>query len=267
MTQDNRLRVTIAGHVATVTLARPERHNAIDIAMFRALRDARNGLREDPSVRAVVLCGEGPSFCSGVDFPSFTTERGFDAEAAFERWAGEAGNLCQSVAEGWCEVPVPVIAAVRGVAFGGGFQIALGADIRICAPDARLALLETGFGLLPDMGATRTLARLVAIDVAKDLTLSGRVVSGQEAHALGLVTRLADDPLDAALALARDCARRSPDAMRAAKRLFDASRALDREAALALEERMQRMLMGTPNQVEAVRAATAHRTPDFVAPS
>ena len=154
----------------------------------------------------------------------------------------------------WKRLPVPVIAAVHGVAFGGGLQIALGADIRIVAPDARFCVMEVKWGLIPDMGLTQTLVDLVRLDVAKELTFTGRVVGAEEAVQLGLATRIAADPLAAALALANEIAGKSPDAIRAAKRLLEETWRAPPGAGLPLEASLQAALIGSPNQVEAVRA-------------
>jgi enoyl-CoA hydratase/carnithine racemase len=164
-------------------------------------------------------------------------------------------------------VPVPVIAAIHGVAFGGGLQIALGADIRYATPDAQLSIMEIRWGLVPDMSGTQTLRHLVRLDVAKELTFTGRIVSGTEAEQLGLVTRVAAAPRDAALATARDIAVRSPDAIRSAKQLLNAADLVSLEEGLRLEEKLQRALLGSPNQMEAVMANVEKRPPAFRDPS
>ena len=180
---------------------------------------------------------------------------------------GTAPNFLQRAAYDWIRVPVPVIAAVHGNCRGGGLQIALAADIRIATPDARLSVMEVKWGLVPDMSISRTLPRLVRIDVAKELTYTGRVVSGEEANVLGLVTRLADDPVAAARELADEIASRSPDAVRAAKRLFDDSWTGAAETTLALEEQLQRGLIGSANQVAAVTAGMTKQPAEFADPA
>jgi enoyl-CoA hydratase/carnithine racemase len=210
-----RVRVEIADRIAVVTLTRPEKHNALDPAMFEAVRAAAEAVGSAPAVRAVVLRGEGPSFCSGLDTSSF----GDLSADLVTRAPGRRANPAQQLCTDWIDLPVPVIAAIHGACFGGGLQMALGADVRIAAPDARLSVREIRWGLIPDMGITAALPRLVRIDVAKELTYTGRVIDAGEALALGLVTRVADDPHAAALALAHEIAARSPDAVRAAKRL------------------------------------------------
>jgi enoyl-CoA hydratase/carnithine racemase len=176
-------------------------------------------------------------------------------------------NRFQEAVYTWTSMPAPVIAAIHGVALGGGAQIALGADIRIVAPDARISVLEIRWGLVPDMTGTELLGRLVAPDVAKDLTWTGRMVSGEEALRLGLATRVSDHPRRDALALARDLAGRNPHAIQAAKRLLNqAPRAGEREQFLA-ESREMAALLGSPNQVEAVAAEREGRAPTFADPA
>jgi enoyl-CoA hydratase/carnithine racemase len=253
--------------VATVTMVRSDKHNALDQAMFEALADAAEKLAGDVSVRAVLLHGEGKSFCSGLDVASFMSgERG--TGVLLDRDDGRVANLAQRVTYDWSLVPAPVIAAIHGNCFGGGLQIALGADIRIAAPDAKLSIMEIKWGLVPDMGITQTLPRLVPIDVAKELTFTGRILSGTEADELGLVTRTSDDPLSAALALAGEIAQKSPDAVRSAKRLYDETWINnDTAAALQLESKLQTALIGSPNQIAAVMAGMSGEPAVFVDPA
>jgi enoyl-CoA hydratase/carnithine racemase len=241
--------------------------------MFEAIVAAGESLLIAKDVRVVVLSGNGRGFCAGLDFSSFQGMAGNSERQPrptanlFQRSADQPENRAQRPAMIWKRLPVPTIAAVHGVAYGGGCQIALGADIRIAAPDAKLSVMEIKWGLIPDMSLTQTLRDLVPLDVAKELTFSGRVLSGTEAHELGLVTRLADDPLAAALSLAREIASKSPDAIRAAKRLFEVAWHADPATGLELEQSLQGSLIGTPNQVEAVKANFEKRPPAFKNPS
>lgn len=264
---EDRVRVqTGSDGVATVTMVCADKHNALDQAMFEALANAAGQLAGDVSVRAVVLHGEGKSFCSGLDVASFMSgERG--TSVLLDRDEGRVANLAQRVTYDWSLVPAPVIAAIHGNCFGGGLQIALGADIRISAPDAKLSIMEIKWGLVPDMGITQSLPRLVPIDVAKELTFTGRILSGTEADELGLVTRTSDDPLAAALALAGEIAQKSPDAVRSAKRLYDETWVSnDAAAALQLESKLQTALIGSPNQIAAVMAGMSGEPAVFVDP-
>ena len=236
-----RVRIEIADGVADVRMVRAAKHNGLDGAMFESLSDAIDELSDDGELRAVVLSGEGPSFCAGLDIKSFADAGGPNL---LDRPEGEVANLAQKVAYGWREkVPVPVIAALHGAVFGGGLQIALGADVRIAAPDARLSVMEIVHGLIPDMSLTQTLPRLVADDVARELVYTGRQVDAEEAQRLGLVTGVDDSPLEAAHDLASTIAERRPEAIRNAKRLLNEAPALDAGGALALESELQMELI------------------------
>jgi enoyl-CoA hydratase/carnithine racemase len=257
------VRLTIVDGVADVRLNRPDKLNGLDLAMFDALVETGKRVAEDRTLRAVVLSGEGRGFCAGLDFMSFMASSDGPKRSLFERSAESPANLAQRAAFIWAEVPIPVIAAVHGVAFGGGIQIALAADIRIVAPDARLSVMEIKWGLIPDMSGTQTLRRLIPLDVAKELTFTGKIVSGIDAVELGLATRLSETPYEDAMALAREIAGKSPDAVRAGKRLLNAAGLLTLAEGLQLEEDLQRTLMGSPNQMEAVQANFEKRAPRF----
>ena len=259
---EERVRLEVDDHVATVTLTRPDKHNALDAAMFEAIVAAAEQVASEPGVRAVVLHGDGPSFCSGIDLGSLLGS-GDGLEGALGELAGPVPNRFQRVAYDWVTLPVPVIAAVHGNCLGGGLQIALGADIRIATPDARLSVMEVKWGLVPDMSLSQTLPRLVGADVAKELVYTARVLSGDEALALGVVTRVAHHPLAAARELAREIAGRSPDAVRSAKRLLNESCAQPAEVGLRLEAELQRRLIGSPNQMAAVLAGMSKQEPQF----
>jgi enoyl-CoA hydratase/carnithine racemase len=262
---DERVLIEVVDRIATVTLTRPEKHNALDLPMLDAINAAAERLRNEPGVRAVVLHGAGKSFCSGLDFPAVAAAGGL--EAFTDILDQESPNYFQRAAYGWIQVPVPVIAAIDGNCFGGGLQIALAADIRIAAADARLSVMEGRWGLIPDMSITRTLTRLVGIDVAKELTYTARVLSGEDANRLGVVTHVSDDPLAAAVTLAREIASKSPDAVRRAKRLFDEAWTGTAAETLALEARLQGELIGTPNQLTAVQAGLTKQEPEFTDPA
>ncbi len=273
----DRIHVTFEDGVADVRLSRADKMNALDEAMFAALVETGEGLKARKGLRAVVLSGEGRAFCAGLDMGNFGRmasgeRRGSGASSPStgpvsgglgERTHGEA-NHAQHAVLVWRQIPVPVIAAVHGVAFGGGFQLMLGADMRFIAPDARLAVLEIKWGLVPDMAGTRLMKGLAREDVIKELTFSGRIFSGQEALALGFATRVCADPHAEALALAHEIAGRNPDAIRAAKRLLNAAGADSDAEGLMRESVEQGALIGSPNQVEAIRANLEQRAPAFI---
>lgn len=258
-----RVRVEVTDHVALVALTRADKHNALDLEMFESILEAAGRLMDEPGLRAVVLHGEGPSFCAGIDLMSLTSlESGIGGLA--DTLAGDVPNFFQRAGYDWIRVPVPVIAAIHGNCLGGGLQIALAADIRFAAPDARLSVMEARWGLIPDMSITRTLPRLVGIDIAKELTYTARTLSGTEAGELGIVTHVVDDPLAAARALAAEIATRSPDAVRGAKRLYDEAWTGNPEQTLALEAAIQRDLLGSPNQLAAVTAGLSREPATFI---
>jgi len=263
---EQRVTVEITDGVADVRLARPEKRNALDPAMFAALVRTGEDLAHEPGLRAVVLSGEGPDFCAGLDFGSFQAMRDgqrLSATADLPPTDGPAQATGQRAAHVWTALPVPVIAAVTGNALGGGLQIALGADLRIVAPDAVLAVLEIRWGLVPDMTGTQVLVELVGRDKAKELTLTGRRLSGTEAVEIGLATRVDPDPRAAALALAREIAGFNPHAVRAAKRLLESSGRVPLRDQLAAEQTEIGALIGSENQREAVAAGFEKRAPRF----
>ncbi len=252
-----RVACTVENGIADVRLTRAEKRNALDLAMFRAIIAAGEQVAADPSVRAVVLSGDGKGFCAGLDTSLFATMADSGGGSG-----GTGGTLRADAVRAvriWTELRAPVIAAVHGVAVGGGFQLALGADLRIVAPDAQLGAFEIRWGIVPDMCGTQLLPPLVGPDVAKDLMFTGRAVSGEEAHRLGLATRLADDPRAAALALAAEIAGRSPDAIRVIKRLVDLSWGTALDDGLRAEHELTEGMIGSANQLEAVRANLEQR--------
>jgi enoyl-CoA hydratase/carnithine racemase len=266
---NERISVTIEAGVADVRLVRADKMNALDDAMFSALVETGERLKSEAGVRAVVLSGDGRAFCAGLDMGNFgrmaegprAAPTGGDGDFA-KRTHGIA-NRAQYAVWVWRDIPVPVIAAVHGVAYGGGFQLALGADMRFVTPDARMAVFEIRWGLIPDMAGTMLMRHLAREDVVRELTYTGRIFSGQEALALGFATRVCDDPRAEALAVAREIAGRNPDAVRAAKRLLNAAPITDQLSGLTQETVEQVRLIGSPNQKEAVMANLQKREPTF----
>jgi enoyl-CoA hydratase/carnithine racemase len=266
----DRVICTIDGGVADVRLNRPDKMNALDPAMFAAIDEVGERLKTEAGLRAVVLSGEGRGFCAGLDFGTFSAMAGAERPADSNP-AGNAGyikegritHVGQQVCWVWQELPVPVIAAVHGVALGGGIQIALGADIRIVTPDVKMSVLEIRWGLSPDMSGTVTLSRLVRPDVATELAMTGRMVDGHEAVRIGLATRVSETPHDDAMALAREIASKSPQAVRGIKHLFEHARTATVAEQFAEERRVIGSLIGGRNQVEAVTAYFEKRDPVF----
>lgn len=254
--------------IADVRLNRPEKYNALSPAMFQSLVEAGESLMGRTDIRAVVLSGNGRGFCAGLDMGSFSNmaegpRNSGETEAGFASRDDRPENAAQRAAYIWKKLPMPVIAALHGVAYGGGCQIALAADIRYAAPEAKLSVLEIKWGLIPDMSLTQTLRDLVPMDVAKELTFTGRILSAEQAHRLGLVTHVSDDPHAAALELAQEISSKSPDAIRAGKQLWERAWHGDERTGLGLEARLQSKLIGSPNQVEAIKANMEQRDPTF----
>jgi enoyl-CoA hydratase/carnithine racemase len=269
----DRVIVTVSDGIADVRFNRADKRNALDGAQFAAIAEAGEQLKSTPGVRVVVLSGEGTSFCAGLDFSIFGQMAGAGTldDDSGARSDGNPGrltdsgltHLAQQICWVWQELEVPVIAAMRGHALGGGLQIALGADIRIAHPDTQLSVRELHWGITPDMTGTFMLTRLVRPDIARELTYTARVIDAREGYALGLVTRLAEDPLAAAMELAREIADRNPAGIRGAKSLFNRMFVDGVAEQFAEERRVIHSLIGTPNQVEAITANLEQRRPVF----
>ncbi|WP_170560983.1 crotonase/enoyl-CoA hydratase family protein [Ruegeria atlantica] len=258
----SRVSIEYKNHIAHVTLTRGDKMNALDDAMIKAIISAGQEVAASDA-RAVVLSGQGKSFCAGLDMASFASMAQTDpTEWLMERSHHDA-NEVQEVALVWQRVPVPVICAIQGVAYGGGLQLALGADIRIAHPEAKLSVMEMKWGLIPDMGGMVLLPKLVRSDVLRLLTYTARPIGATRAAEWGLVTKLSDDPLTEAVALAEDIAGQSPSAIRAAKRVIEVAYAKPRKEVLLEESSEQVELIGKPDQMEVIAANLQGRKPEF----
>ncbi|MCP5073299.1 MAG: crotonase/enoyl-CoA hydratase family protein [Rhodobacteraceae bacterium] len=261
----DRITTKITDHIAEVRLNRPEKKNALDLALFDELAAAGEALKTQPSLRAVVLTGEGDTFCAGIDTSSFMEIAGRIDQVRAEMLdppGGGVANRFQKPCTVWQALQVPVIAAIEGVAFGAGMQLALAADFRIAAPDARFSIMEAKWGLIPDMGISQSLPKLLPADRAKELIMTGRVLSADAALSLGLITRIEDDPLAAAHVFATELASKSPDAVQASKKLVEGCWGCGPEG-LKLEAELQAPIIGAPNQIEAVMAGMQKREAKF----
>lgn len=222
MSNSNRVAVEIKDQVAYVRLARPAKRNALDMAMFDAIVKTIKGLRKDRSIRAVIVSGEGEDFCSGLDVKSVMVSMKNPLKLLFKALPWRS-NLAQKVSTDWQRIGAPVIMAIHGRCWGGGLHIALGADIRIATPDASLSIMEGRWGLIPDMGGLVALRQHCRMDVAKELTMTSKIISGTEAQQLGLVTHISQEPMVQAEALAKDIITQSPDSVAAVKKLYNKS--------------------------------------------
>lgn len=259
-----RILTKIENHVATVTLNRADKRNAVDTAMFDAILETAAGLAANPVVRVVVLEGDGEHFCAGIDISVFQGA-GVGAKSAdsLQPLPGSTANYFQSAALVWRELPVPVLAALRGSVFGAGLQIAMGADMRYASSDVRMSVMEIKWGLIPDMGITSTLPGVVPQDKARELAYTGRILSAKDAFAAGLITEIAEDPSLRAHEIASEIAGKSPDAIRAIKKLFNESWKDDPAVGLRREAELQAAVMAGDNQAEAAAANLEKRSPGF----
>ena len=254
--------INIQDHVADVRLNRPDKMNAINHGLIDAIAEAGAALAADKSVRVVVLSGEGSAFCAGLDVENFSGDS-LPTDLFGDGRGDHSPNYFQAPAFVWKSIPVPVICALHGVAYGGGIQIALGADIRIAHPQTKMSIMEIKWGLIPDMSASQTLCDLVRLDVAKELTYTGRIFDAEEALRLGLVTSVNDRPYDAAMDMAAAIAQRNPDAIAMDKYLLENSWQSETTAGLRMEQDLQSQILGTFNLSEAVRSTMERRVPQF----
>ncbi|WP_307696050.1 crotonase/enoyl-CoA hydratase family protein, partial [Sphingomonas koreensis] len=262
----DRVSIGRAGAVADIRLRRPFKMNALDGPMFDALIAAAESVAVDPTIRAVVLSGEGKAFCAGIDLESLQALMSDEGKQAMQSRSHGLANRYQQAALAWREVPVPVIAALHGVAFGGGLQIPLGADIRISAPDTKFSLMEVRWGIVPDMAGTVLLRSIVREDVLRELIYTARVFTGIEAASMGIVTQLAANPHVAALELASSIAEQGPRAVRAAKQLLNETQSVSPQVALLSESEAQVGLLAGPDQIEALNAHAEQRKPYYTDP-
>jgi len=258
-----RVKLSHKGPIAHVVLSRAEKRNALDQAMLGAIAEIIEQLKEARETRAVVLSGDGEAFCAGLDFFSFASMLQNPESLDFmTRTHGDA-NLFQQVSVGWRDLPIPVITALHGVAFGGGFQIMLGADIRVAAPDTRFSVMEAKWGLVPDMGGMFLMPQVARQDVIRRLTYTAEVFTAQQALDWGFVSELSDDPVARAFELAEAIAMRNPESIRTAKRLISETWNADPAETLMAESIAQKAVLGKPNQREAVLANFEKRAPNF----
>lgn len=254
--------IEITGPVAVVSLNRPDKLNAMDMSVFEGLINAGDELAQKREVRAIVLRGQGSDFCSGLDISAMGGSAAFMGRA-FEVGERSPANFAQRAAVVWQEVPQPVIAAIHGKCFGGGLQLAMGADIRFGAQDIDMRVLEIKWGIIPDMGITQTFLNVVSLDTVKELMWTGRPVGAQEALRLGLLTHVSEQPLEDAMKMAAKIATRSPDAVQKGKTLFNTAWRSGLAEGYELEARLQKQVLGTPNQLEAVMSNFEKRKANF----
>ncbi len=249
---NDRLRIQTQDGIATVTLNRPEKRNAVDWNMLRAWIDAQKQLRNDRDLRGVILQGEGPSFCAGLDFPTFTKQPTRMLQG-FLQPGSDGANLFQQACLGWRSLPVPVAAVIHGHCFGAGMQLALASDFRFAHPESKFSIMEIKWGLIPDMSGTVTLRELVPMDLAKRLCMTGEVFDAAQAHRWNLISEVSSTPYETALELLQKIAQRSPDAVAGSKALLQQTWVADDRSCLAAERRWQRRMLTGGNQRIAMK--------------
>jgi enoyl-CoA hydratase/carnithine racemase len=247
-----RVTLSIENDVAVVSLNRAEKRNALDMAMFESIDKISRQLRKNRKIRAIIVRGEGVDFCSGLDIKSMMSKKS-STFSLLAKWLPGQSNLAQRVSSNWRKIPVPVIMAIQGRCWGGGLQIALGADFRLATPNASFSIMEGKWGLIPDMGGNMALREIVSKDIAMKLAMSAEIISAQTALEYGLITGISDEPLQDAMQLARQLADRSPDAVAAVKKLYHRNWFKSDRRMLAKESLYQvRMFLGK-NQNRAVK--------------
>jgi len=243
--------MSIENQIAFVSLNQPQKHNALDITMFEQIKNTINQLKMNREIRAVIVSGQGEDFCTGLDVKSFSKSKS-DPMKLLIKWHPWQANLAQFVSTGWQKIPVPVIMVLNGRCWGGGLQIALGGDFRVASPNTTLAVMEARWGLIADMGGTLALRQLVSQDVAKELAMTGEIIDGKRAHALGLVSHIAENPMKKAIALATTICQQSPDSVAATKKLYNNSWFGSPGLALWRETYYQlRILLGKNNKIKS----------------
>jgi enoyl-CoA hydratase/carnithine racemase len=252
-----RVSLEIKNQIAYVTLNRPDKLNALDMPMFDAINKMARSLKKQKLIRAVIIQGSGKAFCSGLDVKS-VMKNPLSAARLLIKPGRKISNLAQDVAYQWRQLPIPVIAVTHGKCWGGGFQIALGADFRYSTPDCEFSIMEMKWGLIPDMSGSVTLRELISIDLAKELTMTARVFNGEEAKEMGLVTHIDENPLARAEAFAETIISRSPDAISHTKKLFNNAWLASERKALGWETKLQRQIIGRYNQRAAASQNTEH---------
>lgn len=213
------LAVQLSAEVLNITLQRPEKKNAMSFAMIDELISVAKQVKKQRNIRAVIINGVEQTFCAGLDLGDLNNPKNqlYAAWELSKPWQSHFQQACLI----WQEVPVPVIAVLQGHCLGAGLQLALGADIRISTAECKFAIMEAKWGLVPDMGLTQAALGVLNADVLKELAMSARIIEGDEAHSLGLVTHVSDEPLAHAKQLAEEFLTRSPDAVLASKRMIN----------------------------------------------
>ncbi len=251
------LRLEVADHIATVTLFRPDAMNAISMELLFELGRAFTQIDDDPAIRAVILTGHGRAFCVGADMKERQTMSLADVS--------RRRRLAPRILGGVARCRRPVIAAINGFAFGGGFELALLCDILMAAESAQMSLPETSLGVIPGGGATQRLPRMIGPHKAKELIFTGRRLGAQEAFDLGILNRVVADAqlMDAARAMAAQILANAPTSLQQAKRAIDAAANMGLDTGLEFEAEAYQACLASSDRAEALDAIREKRKPRF----
>jgi enoyl-CoA hydratase/carnithine racemase len=246
---NSRILLEVQQQIATVTLNRADKRNALDMKMFEAIAEMIKRLKKDRNIRVVIVKAEGEDFCSGLDIKSAFKSK-LNALKLLWKWLPGNANLAQKVAVGWKRIPVPVIMAIQGRCWGGGLQIALGGDYRIATADANFSIMEGKWGIIPDMGGSVSLRELMSVDDALKYAMTAEIISAEQAKSVGLISDIAEDPYQAALEYAKQLCDKSPDALAAVKKLYHRAWHSNDRKLLSAESRFQwRILLGKNQRI------------------
>lgn len=258
MNEQNRVLLTINNQIATVTLNRADKHNALDMKMFYAIKDCIKTISKNKAIRVVILKGSGPSFCSGLDVKSIFSKQSNAIKLLWKWWPTQA-NLAQIVTIGWRQLKVPVISVLHGNCWGGGAQIALGTDFRIASPGTSFSIMEAKWGLIPDMGGTAGLLKNMPLDQAMKLAMTADIIDAEVALKNQLITQISNSPLDEAELLAQKLIERSPDTNRRIKQMYHKIWCRSQGSILASESFNQwKILLGKNQKIAVKRALGDH---------
>jgi len=260
------IKLEIKNKIATITLNRPQKKNALTLEMLVTLSTIGDNLKNETSLKCIIIKGSAGTFSSGIDITSFASLAS-DKQLLNSIMApldGVSYNQIQKSCLIWQEISIPVVAVLEGPVFGAGLQLALGADIRIAGDNTVLSIMETKWGLIPDMGITQTLPKLISYDQALYATLTSNLITATEAKSLGLVTICSKNPYDESTKWVKGISARSPEAIVSTKTLYKKAWSEKTTENVRLEALLQTKLIGSPNQMEAVLANIENRTPNFV---
>lgn len=263
MNSSELVKLEVTDQIALVSLNRADKHNALNMEMFYAIKKVISQIKWDKKIRVVIVKGNGSSFCSGLDIKSVMLKPTNGLKLLWKWWPFNP-NLAQIVTIGWRKLNVPVIMALHGKCWGGGMQIALGGDYRIASHDSSFSIMEAKWGLIPDMGGTPALQESVPLDKAMIAAMTADEYSAEQALLSNLISQIAEDPIHEAYLLAEKLKSRSPDSNKLIKRLYLKTWSNGQGRLLARESYNQWKILLGKNQKIAVKKALGNVDVDYV---